>query len=270
MSGPTRGMPWHFPRALPSATLMLLRQSRAGLEVLLLRRITRAAFGGAWVFPGGVLDEQDGDVQLHRRCLGLDDSRASRMLGLPRNGLDYWVAAIRETFEETGVLAAVNGCGQGPRGTLADRRALLEGRIRFAELCRRRNWRLPVRRLHYVSHWITPSAAPRRFSTRFFLAESSPGIRVHADGREILQARWFEPGQALERKIPLAHPTRHCLRILSEMGSVSRAKKWAASMARKPVPVTRPEVRRIDGELMSCLPTGEVLGPFRMKDYPAP
>lgn len=268
MSGPARRLPRRDSPPLPSATLMLLRQSRAGIEVLLLKRVARAAFGGAWVFPGGVLDGQDGDASLRRRCPGLHDHRASRMLGLPRNGLDYWVAAIRETFEETGVLIAVNGCGQGPRGTLAERQALLEGRIRFAELCRRRNWTLPVKRLHYVSHWITPRAAPRRFSTRFFLAESSPGIRVRADGKEVLQARWFEPGQALEQEIPLAHPTRHCLRILSGMGTMRRTREWAASIARKPVPAISPEVRRIDGRLMSCLPTGEVLGRFKMKDYP--
>jgi len=253
---------------LPSATLMLLRQSRAGLEVLMLRRIIRAAFGGAWVFPGGVLDDQDRDRRLYRRCLGLNDDRASRLLALRRDGLAYWVAAIRETFEEAGLLLAVNGCGQGRRATLGERKALLGGRVPFAELCRRANWKLPAGRMHYVSHWITPSAAPRRFSTRFFVAESSPGLKAQADGREVLQARWFEPDRALRQQIPLAHPTRHFLRILREMENIDQAMAWAASAGRGSVPVTRPQVRRIDGKLMSCLPTGEVLGPFHMKDYP--
>ncbi len=253
---------------LPSTTLMLLRRGRAGVEVLMLRRILRAAFGGAWVFPGGVLDDQDRDRRLYRRCLGLNDDRASRLLALSRDGLAYWVAAIRETFEEAGLLIAVNGCGQARRATLAERKALIGGRVGFVELCRRRNWKLPVRRMHYVSHWITPSAAPRRFSTRFFVAESSSGLKAQADGREVLRARWFEPDQALRQEIPLAHPTRHFLRILREMGSVDRAMQWAASAGRRSVPVTRPEVRRIDGKLMSCLPTGEVLGPFSMKHYP--
>ena len=253
---------------LPSTTLMLLRRDRAGLEVLMLRRILRGAFGGAWVFPGGVLDDQDRDPALYRRCLGLNDDRASRLLALRRDGLAYWVAAIRETFEEAGLLLAVNGCGQGRRATLSERNALIGGRVRFAELCRRANWNLAVRRMHYVSHWITPSAAPRRFSTRFFVAEASPGHKAQADGREVLQARWFEPDRALRQQIPLAHPTRHFLRILRKMGSVDEAMAWAASAGRDSVPVTRPEVRRIDGKLMSCLPTGEVLGPFRMKDYP--
>ena len=253
---------------LPSTTLMLLRRGRAGMEVLMLRRILRAAFGGAWVFPGGVLDSQDRDRRLYRRCLGLNDDRASRQLALRRDGLAYWVAAIRETFEEAGLLIAVNGCGQSRRAGIRERKALIEGRVRLAELCRRGNWKLPVSRMHYVSHWITPSAAPRRFSTRFFVAESSSGLKAQADGREVLRARWLAPDRALRQDIPLAHPTRHFLRILREMGNVDQAMKWAASAGRRSVPATRPEVRRIDGQLMSCLPTGEVLGPFNMKHYP--
>lgn len=234
----------------------------------MLRRIHRAAFGGAWVFPGGVLDDQDRDPGLHRRCLGLSDVRASRLLGLARNGLAYWVAAIRETFEEAGLLLAVNSCGQGLCGSLPERRALIAGRMRLVELCRRGNWRLPVHRLRYVSHWITPTAAPRRFSTRFFVAEASPRMKAIPDGKEVLEARWFAPDQALQGEIPLAHPTRYFLRILRRMGSTQDAMRWAASMSRRTVPATRPEVRRIDGKWMSCLPTGEVLGPFRMQHYP--
>jgi len=258
------------PRApLPSTTLMLLRRSRGGLEVLMLRRIRGAAFGGAWVFPGGVLDEQDRDSRLYRRCLGLRDNRASRLLALPVDGLAYWVAAIRETFEESGLLIAVNGCGQARRATLAQRKALIEGRVGFGELCRRGNWKLPVRRLHYVSHWITPNAAPRRFSTRFFVAESPAGLKAKADGREVLRARWFKPDRALKQDIPLAHPTRYFLRILRDMGSIEHTMNWAADAGCRSVPVTRPEVRRINGKLMSCLPTGEVLGPFNMGHYPS-
>ena len=178
------------------------------------------------------------------------------------------MAAIRETLEEAGLLIAVNGCGQAQRASLRERKALIEGRVRFAEICRRGNWRLPVRRLHYVAHWITPKAAPRRFSTRFFVTESSSGQESKADGKEVLRARWFEPDQALKQEIPLAHPTRHFLRILREKGSIGQVMNWAASMDGRSVPVTRPEVRRINGTLMSCLPSGEVLGPFNMQHYP--
>ena len=262
MTGKRSGLP------LPSTTLMLIRCGRSGMEVLLLKRPAGAAFGGAWVFPGGVLENPDRDPRLYRRCLGIDDALASRALSLPRDGLAYWLAAIRETFEEAGLLMAVNGCGQALRGTPADRVGLLGGRIGFAELCRRSNWRLPANRLHYVAHWITPSMAPRRFSTRFFLAAAPQRATARADGREVLNARWFGPGLALQQNIQLAHPTRHFLRLLAGLGSVEKALEWAGGLDRRSIPVTRPEVQRIDGKLMSCLPTGEVLGPFNMQSYP--
>lgn len=254
---------------LPSATVMLLRAAAGGLQVLMLRRTAGAAFGGAWVFPGGVLENQDRDPGLYRRCFGIDDARASRALSLPRGGLAYWLAAIRETFEEAGLLLAVNGCGQALRAAAGERRALTAGRAAFADLCRRGNWRLPAGRLRYVAHWITPSAAPRRFSTRFFLAAAPPAAAARADGREALSAQWLNPGQALRRNIPLAHPTRHCLRLLVGLGSVDKALDWAGGLDRRRIAATRPEVQRIDGKLMSCLPGGQVLGPFSMKSYPA-
>ena len=263
-------VPSATPRpALPSATLMLLRCARGGIEVLMLKRPARAAFGGAWVFPGGTLDAADRDNSLYRRCLGVGDAHASRALSVPRDGLAYWIAAIRETFEETGVLMAVNGCGQGARAAPGARKALIEGRAVLAGLCRLGNWRLPARRLHYVAHWITPRAARRRFSTRFFMAAAPPGAVARADGREALIVQWFNPAQALKRNIPLAHPTRHFLRILAAMNGLDEALAWARGVDRRSIPVTRPEVRRIEGKLMSCLPTGEILGPFSMRHYPA-
>ena len=266
MADPSTGKRSSLP--LPSTTLMLLRQGTGGMQVLMLKRIARAAFGGAWVFPGGLLDEQDRDPNLYRRCIGIDDAHASRAVSLPRNGLAYWVAAIRETFEEAGLLLAVNGCGQARRSAVVQRKALIEGRVGFAELCRRGNWLLPAHRLNYVAHWVTPEAAPRRFSTRFFLAAATGGGTARADEREVLSARWFNPSQALEQQIPMAHPTRHFLRILAGMGSVEKALDWAGGLDRQSIPVTRPMVQCIDGQLMSCLPTGEVLGPFNMKNYP--
>ena len=254
---------------LPSTTVMLLRRAPGGFAVLMLERPQGAAFGGAWVFPGGLLDAQDFDPALYRRCLGISDARASRTLSLPRDGLAYWIAAMRETFEETGLLMAVNGCGRpvlaapGMRGTLAG------GRSHFAGMCRRGRWRLAAKRLHYVAHWITPRLAPRRFSTRFFVAAASPNGVAKADGREALRVEWFNPSEALERNVPVAHPTRHFLRILAGMKDIEQALGWARGLDHRRIAVTRPEARRIGGKLMSCLPTGEVLGPFSMGHYPA-
>lgn len=235
----------------------------------MLKRPRSAAFGGAWVFPGGVLDVADRDESLYRRCLALGDAHASRALSVPRDGLAYWIAAVRETFEETGVLMAVSSCGHSVRAAAGRRKALIEGRAGLAELCRRGNWRLPAKRLHYVAHWVTPRLAPRRFSTRFFVAAAPQGAAAQADGREALSAQWFNPAQALERNIPLAHPTRHFLRVLAAMNGLDEALAWAGGLDRQSVQVSRPEVRKIDGKWMSCLPAGEILGPFSMRHYPA-
>lgn len=235
----------------------------------MLKRSARSAFGGAWVFPGGMLDAQDRNPDLYRRCLGRDDAQSSRMLSLRRDGLAHWVAAIRETFEECGVLLAVNRNAQGVRAAAGSRRALIERRLNFAGLCRQGRWLLPARLLLYVAHWITPSTAPRRFSTRFFVAAAPQRAAASADGREVLSARWFSPAEALERRVPLTHPTRHHLRILAGMATLDQALDWARGRSERPIEATRPEVRRIEGKLMSCMPTGEVPGPFSTGHYPA-
>ena len=94
----------------PAATLILLRQGRDGPEVLMLQRTKNAAFlGGAYVFPGGSLDPHDS--ALHERVRGLDDAQASARLGVPSGGLAYYVAAIRECFEEAGILLLCDRSG---------------------------------------------------------------------------------------------------------------------------------------------------------------
>ena len=235
----------------------------------MLKRPARATFGGAWVFPGGVLDAQDRNPALYRRCLAMENAAASRVLSVHRDGLAYWIAAIRETFEETGVLMAVNCSGQALRAAPGARRALAAGHAGFADLCRRGDWRFPARRLHYVAHWITPRLARRRFSTRFFVAAAPPGATARADGQEALRVRWFSPALALQGDSALAPPTRHLLRALSGVNSLDQALEWARKVGSRSVTAMRPEVRRINGKLMSCLPTGEVLGPFTMERFPA-
>ena len=89
----------------PAATVTLVRDAPLGLEVLMLQRSMALKFmPGAYVFPGGALDPGDDSAELHGLCVGLDDAAASRALGLARGGLAYWIAAIREAFEEAGIL----------------------------------------------------------------------------------------------------------------------------------------------------------------------
>src|SRR6185436_5901283 len=104
-------MPVLVPR--PAATVMLLRDGARGMEVLMLQRNFESAFvPGVHVFPGGTIDEEDESSTLHARCDGPDDAAASRILGMEKGGLAFWIAAIRELYEEAGLLLARDTGGQ--------------------------------------------------------------------------------------------------------------------------------------------------------------
>jgi 8-oxo-dGTP pyrophosphatase MutT (NUDIX family) len=175
------------PRA--AATLVVVRDAPHGLEVLLLRRAEKGDHNsGAWVFPGGLVDPAD--RACHAACIGLGDAAASARLGVQQGGLDHYVAAIRECFEEAGLLFAVDASdrlislhGEVGERLSALRRPLHAGTCEVADLCRDFGLRLACDRLFYVAHWITPLGRPKRFDTRFFLAALPPGQTSMHDGR---------------------------------------------------------------------------------------
>jgi 8-oxo-dGTP pyrophosphatase MutT (NUDIX family) len=193
-------------RPVPAATVTLVRDAPRGLEVLMLQRSLSLAFmPGVHVFPGGALDAADDSPALHARCSGLDDAAASRALGLERGGLSYWVAAIREAFEEAGILLAYDARGEivSLNGAAAERyrahrQALDERRTDFLRFVLEEGLRLAVDRLRYFGHWITPVGSPRRYDTRFFLAIAPRGQDVRHDNREAIAHVWVRPGEALE------------------------------------------------------------------------
>jgi 8-oxo-dGTP pyrophosphatase MutT (NUDIX family) len=226
---------------VPSATVIILRESAAGPEVLLGKRRGGRAFGDAHVFPGGVIDP--GDSTVGHRCHGLAQDEAGARLGLDRGALDYWVAAVREVFEETG-LAFMGGSPLENQQLSAMRRALLGGEYSFAELCQQNNLALQVSGLHYVAHWITPVVRPVRFDTRFFLAELPSGQQARHDGVELIDSVWLTPDAALSaaqrNELKLARPTQAELRRLSRFSSVAGAIQWAAQCWRTGVATNLP------------------------------
>ncbi|MET3184185.1 UNVERIFIED_ORG: 8-oxo-dGTP pyrophosphatase MutT (NUDIX family) [Variovorax guangxiensis] len=213
-----------------AATLIVLRDGSDGLEVLMLRRAEKAddQNSGASVFPGGVIDAHDRG--LHESCSGLDDGAASARLGLSEGGLDYYAAAIRECFEEAGVLFATDAAGQivalddlPPAQLAAMRQAAEQGTDALLSLCRRNGWKLATDRLAYFSHWLTPPGMPRRFDTRFFLATMPEVQSVRPDGRETVEHMWLRPSEAVApaRGLKLMNVTRRILEGLAQFDSVA-------------------------------------------------
>jgi glyoxylase-like metal-dependent hydrolase (beta-lactamase superfamily II)/8-oxo-dGTP pyrophosphatase MutT (NUDIX family) len=231
-----------------AASLVLLRDDEAGMQVLLLRRSEREGDlnGGAVVFPGGVLDPNDGPDQA--LCDGLSDAQASARLSLPSGALAYWVAAVRECFEEVRLLPAVDADGRDigldtrDGAELEDwRHALHEGRLGLAELLGRLDARIAADRLVYLSHWITPPGLPKRFDTRFLVARCPAGQTAVVDRTEAAEALWLTPAQAVsaELALRLLPVTRRILAALALFDTVAAVLAFAASQAAVPTMMPR-------------------------------
>jgi glyoxylase-like metal-dependent hydrolase (beta-lactamase superfamily II)/8-oxo-dGTP pyrophosphatase MutT (NUDIX family) len=259
--GVPNGVPNELPTGLPNAvagarpnvvryagSLIVLRDTAAGPEVLMMQRPERGddLRSGAAVFPGGGVDARDHDSQ--RWCLGLADPEASARLGLPAGGLDYWVAAVRETFEEVGVLLACDGAGE-PVDTArhAEALALWRGRLQrgeaaIGELCDALGLRLDLRFVAYFSHWLTPPGQPKRFDTRFFVTRMPAGQQAAADGAEAQHLMWLTPAAALDPAagLKLLPVTRRTLQTLA--GFRDSADALAQAEGWREIPLIMPRI----------------------------
>jgi len=253
------------------------------LEVLMLRRSLTADFvGGAYVFPGGTLDDSDRDAGNLALCSGRTDAEASAVLGLPGGGLAFWVAAVRECFEEAGILLARGR--DGATVSMVDpataerfaqhRRALNSGRRSLGEICAQEGLTLDAGGVHYFSHWITPLGVPKRFDTRFFVAAAPPGQQALHDDRETTAQEWVRPAEALARQqageLEMILPTIKNLEAISRfvgVGAVGEAASGgleaasggllgaAAAMGR--VPATLPRIADTAGRAVRIFLPGD-------------
>jgi 8-oxo-dGTP pyrophosphatase MutT (NUDIX family) len=237
---------------VPAATLVLLRDPAAGgPEILLIQRHRASRFAaGDHVFPGGKIEPDDAPEDAARWCVGLGADEAARLLGpgpAPGVALGYWIGAIREAFEEVGVLLATDEAGRPPRldpaRLAAYRRACQENHRAFWEMVRTERLRLVTDRLTYLAHWITPEENPLRFDTRFFAAPMPEGQTPVADEHEIVGVRWLSPRGAFEAQkrgeISLRRPTMENLKLFDGAPSVSAA---ISRLAGRPIPTIRPRV----------------------------
>jgi 8-oxo-dGTP pyrophosphatase MutT (NUDIX family) len=244
-----------------ASTVMLVRDADGGFEVLLLRRNKDLAFaGGAHVFPGGSVDKSDGQLALMERCSGLTVADAEARLGTT-GALSFYVAALREAFEEAGILLTTEPPGRS-LDDLDDelrsyRQSLVMGQCSFTEIVETLDLHLDVGALVYVAHWVTPEGAPRRFDTRFFLASVPSHQRATPDRSEIVGQVWATPSHALDQyhrgHFELVLPTVKNLEFLASFGSVDSLMRGARALTS--VERIQPRFyRNADGSVAVALP----------------
>jgi 8-oxo-dGTP pyrophosphatase MutT (NUDIX family) len=222
---------------VPAATILIVRDGPTGLEVFMVKRHHQIDFvAGALVFPGGKASKGDFDAGLSEFSDGGEGLNAEmRALG---------AAAIREAFEESGILFAREaGC---PVFITSDRLAGLEhyrhplekGEITLLDMLKKERLRIAYDALAHFAHWITPDNMPKRFDTHFFVAAAPSGHAGRHDGRESVDSIWISPAEAIadRKKWNVIFPTKLNLMKLAKSKTVAEA--LAAADAEKPLTVT--------------------------------
>ena len=190
----------------PAATVILVRDVGPTYEILMLRRTSRAAFaGGMYVFPGGRVDADDHLHRFDAVSTGPTAAQAPQRSALGHDWRGYWIAAIRECFEEAGVLLAYGEDGMWLDDISDDLAARLDDyrvqvhdhTLSLDQMCERESVSLALDRVHYLERWVTPAGRPRRFDTRFFVAEAPTGQTGRHDDTETVDSVWISPTEAL-------------------------------------------------------------------------
>ena len=257
----------------PAATVVLLRDGDQGTEVLMLRRAAQSdVLGGAFVFPGGKLDEADADPALHAR-LDTPPDTLHDLLSEPEldaaTAAALFVAALRETFEESRILMAH---GVTPAHVDEASRRAREG-LSFLDVIAELGLQLRTSGLAPWSRWITPvipSVMNKRFDTRFFIAHVPEGLTARHDEHEATEAAWLRPRTALEmywdRQIELAPPQ---IQSLAHLARYANAEEAVAAARRRRPPTIQPEPFDEDGTRVIAYP-GDPRHPVGDRALPGP
>ena len=240
-------------RPIAAATIVLAREKAGELQIYLLKRSTKSGFmAGNYVFPGGVVDADDLKIKLWEKHIDLSATDLAQRIGgkfSENDAIAYGVAAIRETFEEAGVLLADRDDGirteleqiQRQRATAG----LSDGWLQ--NLVESQPWILAFSRLYRWSHWITPQKMKKRFDTRFFVANMPADQICRPDNRETTHGVWISPQSGLtgnlSGEIPLSPPTVATLHELLSYSGVNeliedaRHRPWGKALIPRLVPV---------------------------------
>jgi len=244
-----------------AATVILLRETKV-LEAFLLRRHARSSFmSNHYVFPGGRVDDADGAPEALARVTGRTPEAAAAECGAPaQRALAIQLAAVRELFEEAGVLLARDTAGavvrfEGERAERfrAHRRALWDNQTTLAAILAAEELTVALDLMGYWARWITPSLEPKRFDARFFVAELPAGQTPLHDQRETVAELWLEPREATGAAVRLPPPTLRNLEDLATLGSLAAVRAESERRARTPLPIM-PRVSQDDGRIALLLP----------------
>ncbi len=223
-----------------AATVLVLRD-QPNFEVLMVQRTPTAVFApSVWVFPGGRVEADDAEVQSwNTRIRGLTDAAASRQLDVPEHGLAWWIAGVRETIEEAGLLLGADSAQATEATEIADA-IRNEPSASLDKLLDAGALTLALGDIVEVARFITPPGPPRRYDTRFLVAPAPPDQDVTVDGEEIVDAAWITPDEALTLwsadSFSLMGVTHRMLACLRRYRSVADVIDLARS---------RPEPRRV-------------------------
>jgi len=267
-----------------AATVILLRdQEPDGFDAFLLKRHEKSSFmGGNYVYPGGRVDRNDGSVETRSLSKGMTLEEAIKIFGgvfSPEESFALWIAAIRELFEEAGVLFAYDHKGgllqirnrEEREKFLHYRKLLQEGKINICEIAQKENLRFALDQLHYYAHWITPEAQPHRFDTRFFLTRCPSGQEASPDQKETTAGIWITPRKALEENrkgdVILSPPT---LKTLEDLSRFKTMEDIFHSLKKEDIRPVLPFLTRISDTPLIIFPWDPEYEIFQKGKIPSP
>ena len=243
-----------------AATVMLV-DDRPDLQVFMMQRNAKTVFaGGMWVFPGGSVDITDDAESFEKISIHRSDIEASKLMNLPHGGLAFYVAAIREAFEEAGILLALNESDHSPLDLIGEDKKMRFSRHRqkvtadsrhFLAVVSEEQLILDVGQMHYIARWITPVGPQRRFDARFFITRMPGNQEPRHDDSELVHCAWFSPDEILRKfgagEMVLMSPTLRMIRSLSHFSSADEVIDAAA--------------RNLKDERARVNPKGEIVMP---------
>ena len=244
---------------------MIVRDSDIGVQVFMMKRSLRSSFGGIWVFPGGILEDQDQDIAKKNYCNGIDEKKAKAILNYDQESLTYWIASLRETFEETGALIANRDNNSFFTPTEDEainlerlRSDLNNGKISFISILKQLKLKIALERLIYISHWITPDVETKRYTTRFFLTSLNQEVSMTHDDLEGTDSKWIGINEALEAhkagRISLIMPTIKNLESISSYKNTQEMISAKNAIKAKDIPAIEPKFFKENGQWKGLLP----------------